>query len=92
MDGVSQGNRRHATIRAETRRGGGRREKRFERKKKRKKETEKLMRMKTMRKFLSGEARKRFTKFFYGLKEKIYSKLSYTKRQLCGAMIPVRCR
>lgn len=61
-------------------------------KKKRKKETEKLMRMKTMRKFLSGEARKRFTKFFYGLKEKIYSKLSYTERQLCGAMIPVRCR
>lgn len=62
------------------------------REKKKTKETKKLMRMKTMRKFLSGEARKRFTKFFYGLKEKIYSKVSYTKRQLCGAMIPVRCR
>lgn len=70
--------------------GGGRKD--LREKKKRKKETEKLMRMKTMRKFLSGEARKRFTKFFYGLKEKIYNKLSFSKRQLCGAMIPVRCR
>lgn len=69
--------------------GGGRKDLR---EKKKTKETKKLMRMKTMRKFLSGEARKRFTKFFYGLKEKIYSKVSYTKRQLCGAMIPVRCR